>query len=259
MLIRIFTPYRTALALAVVALILAVVYKTPLKELLPNIITDLLGIAVAVLVIDTIYRVRSDAELKKVLISKLASKNNTVATEALKEIEARGWLGDGSLSKAFLLSANLEGNSIMGADMRRAHLSFASLRGTSWLESDLQGAFFDFSDLQKAMFTMDSDGHVLQADLSGASLNGANLTGCVVRPDQLARTRTLWRAIMPGGTIYDGRYNLPQDIELFLKVARNPRDAAEWAQFYGVTQAQYLEGQAWAKGNPSLSNPPVSA
>ena len=256
---RFVTPYPTAILLALVAVLLLRTYKPNFEVLLPNVITDLFGVAITVLLIDTIYRVRSDSELKKVLVSKLGSKNGTVATEALKEIEARGWLHDGTLYKAFLLSASLDGNSFMGADMRRAHLSFSSLQQTTWLETDLQGAFFDYVDLRKAQFYMYSDGNLLQADISGASFANANLTGATFRDEQLCRARTLWRATMPDGTTYDGRYNLPQDIELFLSVPHNAADPLEWAAFYGVGPPEYAQGQSWAKENPSLSNPSVSA
>ncbi|MEX2030707.1 MAG: pentapeptide repeat-containing protein [Anaerolineales bacterium] len=257
---RLFTVRRVAFILAVLGFALFYFYRVTMAQLLPNIITDLFGIALAVFILDAMYRLRSDAELKKVLIAKLGSKNNAVATEAIHELKARGWLADGSLVRAFLISANLDGNSFTGADLRRVSFSFASLKATSWFEANVQGAFFDGADLQNAHLSMHAVGpHFAEADLSGAMLYKANLRGAHVRDEQLSRARSLWGATMPDGRLYDGRFNLQEDIKLHLKFARNPNDADEWARFYGVPLDQYLEGQAWAHQRERASNPPVSA
>jgi uncharacterized protein YjbI with pentapeptide repeats len=257
---RVFTIYRVAILLVVIAVALWHFNHISIDALLPNIVTDLLGVALTVFIIDTMYRLRSDAERKKILIAKLGSKNNAVATEALHELDAQGWLSDGSLYRAFLLSCNLDGNSFTGADLRRVSFSFASLRDTTWFEADLQGAFLDHADLSNATFSMHAVGpHFTEADLTGATLTTANLSGAKVRHEQLCRAGTLWRAKMSDGQLYDGRYNFPNDIELFLKYARNPNNPQEWADFYGVSLDRYLEGQVWAQANLSFMRSPVSA
>ncbi len=247
---RIFTIYRVAFLLATLAIALWYFNHIDFNVLLPNFITDLLGVAITVFIIDTMYRIRSDTERKKVLIAKLGSKNNAVASDALHELDAEGWLLDGSLQRAFLTSCNLDGNSFTGADLRRVSFSFASLRDTSWFEADLQGAFLDHTDLSNATLSMHAiDTHYAEADLTGATLSSANLSGAKVRHEQLCKVRSLWKAKMPDGNLYDGRYNLREDIELFLKYSRNPNDPREWAHFYGISTIQYLEGQKWAAEN----------
>jgi len=256
---RVFTIYRVAFLLAAIAVALWYFNHLSIDSLLPNIVTDLLGVALTVFIIDTMYRLRSDAEHKKVLIAQLGSKNNAVATGALHELDAQGWLSDGSLQCAFLMSCNLDGNSFSGADLRRVTFSFASLRDTTWFEADLQGAFLDHADLSNATLSMHAVGpHFTEGDLTGATLTNANLSGAKVRHEQLCRARSIWNAKMPDGQLYDGRYNLPNDIELFLKSARNPNNPQEWADFYGVSLARYLEGQAWAQANLSFPRSPVS-
>ncbi len=251
---RIFTVYRVAFLLGIIAIALWYFNHIDFDVLLPNIVTDLLGVAITVFIIDTMYRVRSDTERKKVLIAKLGSKNNAVATDALHELEAEGWLADGSLNRAFLTSCNLDGNSFSGADLRRVSFSFASLRETTWFEADLQGAFLDHVDLTNATLSMHAvDTHFAEADLAGATLSNANLSGAKVRHEQLRKTRSLWKAKMPNGELYDGRYNLQADIELFLKYSRNPNDPQEWAIFYGVSIQQYLSGQKWASANSGFA------
>lgn len=251
---RIFTVYRVAFLLGIIATALWYFNRIDFQVLLPNIVTDLLGVAITVFIIDTMYRVRSDTERKKVLIAKLGSKNNAVATDALHELEAEGWLSDGSLNRAFLISCNLDGNSFSNADLRRVSFSFATLRETTWLEADLQGAFLDHVDLTNATLSMHAvDTHFAEADLTGATLSSANLSGAKVRHEQLRKARSLWKAKMPNGELYDGRYNLQSDVELFLKYSRNPNDPQEWAIFYGVSIQQYLNGQKWATANSGFA------
>ena len=257
---RIFTIYRVAFLLVAIAVALWYFNHMSIDVLLPNIVTDLFGVALTVFIIDTMYRLRSDAEHKKVLIAQLGSKNNAVATGALHELDAQGWLSDGSVQGAFLTSCNLDGNSFSGADSRRVFFSFASLLDTTWFEADLKGAFLDHAILCNATLSMHAVGpHFTEADLTGATLTNTDLTGAKVRHEQLCRVKSLWRAIMPDGQVYNGCYNLWEDIQLYLKFARNPNDPQEWADFYGVTQAQYLEGQAWARINRNISQQPVSA
>ncbi len=250
---RVFTIYRVAILLVVIAIALWYFNGIDFSSLLPNIITDLLGVALAVFIIDTMYRLRSNSERKKVLIAKLGSKNNAVATEALHELDAEGWLSDGSLERAFLISCNLDGNSFTGADLRRVSFSFGSLRDTTWFEADLQGAFLDHTDLSSATLSMPADipHHFVEADLTGASLFNANMSKSHVRHEQLCRVSSLWKATMSDGQLYDGRYNLPEDIERFFKYARDPNNPNEWANYYDVSLAQYVEGQTWAKINLS--------
>ncbi len=256
---RIFTVYRVAFILLIIASSLWYFSRISVDELLPNFITDLFAVALTVFIIDTMYRVRSDSEQKKVLISKLGSKNNSVSSEAVHELKARGWLSDGSLQKAFLISANLDNNSFTGASLRQAVFSFASLKNTKWFEADLEGAFLDNVDLQGASLSTHAIGpHYAEADLANATFTNANLAGASVRNEQLCKARSLWRAVMPNGKIYDGRYNFTDDINLHLEFARDPTDPIEWAQFYGVSVDQYLEGQRWSKSHPELSQSQVN-
>lgn len=134
---RVFTIRRVPFLLVILALVLIYFYRVEWEELLPNIVTDLLGVALAVFILDAMYRVCADTELKKVLIEKLGSKNNTVASEAAHDLDARVWLSDGTMKRALLIGANLDGVSFTGADRRRVAFSFAFLRGTTWYQADL--------------------------------------------------------------------------------------------------------------------------
>ena len=245
-----FTIYRVAFLLTIIAIAIWYFSQVTLDELWPNIIPELLSISITIFIIDTLYSRRSDDERKQILIKQLGSKNNAVATEALKELDARGWLSDGTLEGAFLLLANLDGNSLTGADLRRVSLSSASLRNTTWFETDLEGAFLDNADLREASLSIHAVGpHYAEAYMKGVSLFGSDLRKARVRPEQLAQARSLWGALMPNGSRYDGRYNLQFDIDIYRKSGKDINNRQEMALFYGVTLEEYNKGQEWAKAN----------
>ena len=54
---------------------------------------------------------------------------------------------------------------------------------------------------------------------------------------------------MPDGQLYDGRYNLRKDIEDYMRFAVDPNDPKDWADYYGVPVARYVEGQEWSSIN----------
>lgn len=94
---RLFTIQRVALLFALAGLVIMYYTKVKLEDLWPNIVTELLSIAITVFIINALYKRHSDDETKRVLIQQLGSKNNAVTTQALTELEARGWLADGTL------------------------------------------------------------------------------------------------------------------------------------------------------------------
>lgn len=252
-----FSIYRVALFIIIIALAIWYFTRVTLKELWPNIIPELLSIAVTVFIIDTLYQKRSDDETKKILVGKMGSNKNDVATEAWMEIKARGWGFDGTLEGKFLLSANLDGNSFTGAAMRKIVLSFSSLRDTSWIETDLEGASLDHTDLSGATLSSYPDGRFIpEANLTDVSFFNSDLTGARVRPEQLVKARSLSHAIMPDGSKYDGRYRSPEDVERIEKVIRNlggdVQSPVEIAQLYGVPVKVYVAGQLWANQHPRL-------
>ena len=243
---RVFTVYRVAFLFILIAAAIWYFSTVTFDELLPNIIPELLSISITVFIIDTLSRQRSDKELKKVLISQLGSKNNAVTSEALKELDARGWLSDGTLKGAYISSANLEGNSFTGADLRNAHLSFSNLKKTTWFEADLQGAFLDHADLRGASLSVHAIGpHYAEGNLKNVYLSNSNLQEARVRHEQLIQTRSLRGTIMPDGKLYDGRYNLQSDIEFARKDGRDLGNAQSMASFYAVTTDEYKLGQKW--------------
>lgn len=170
------------------------------------------------------------------LIRKLRSPENKRVLEAVEELRVRGWLTDGSLNNVPLCHVHMERADLIGAkfhnvdfhqaDLRWADLSMADLSGTDLSRVELQGANLSATNLEVA-------------DMYKANLQGAhNLTD-----EQLAQAKRLFGATMMDGNIYDGRYNLPGDLQFALWGKVDPRDAEAMAKFLGVPLPIYLQGQ----------------
>jgi len=126
--------------------------------------SELVGIGLSVLIITTAGRAISRRQEKERLILQMGSPDNAFAREAVRQLEVRGWLQDGSLSGAYLI----------GADLRQANLILANLFGADLSEVNLGGATLSKAILSDADL---SDAYLVGADLSGADLSGSNLSG----------------------------------------------------------------------------------
>jgi len=181
-----------------------------------NLTTELLSIAVTVLVIDWLneQRARREAKeregladqeakqrLKQQLIREMGNAPNVFALRAVEELDApwRGWLKDGSLQKAQLPEASLDRANLQGADLQEANLQGAKLRKAKLQGANLQGAVLSGGSgiLGRPVIGP------TEADLTGADLTGANLQGATVTDEQLRVTKSLTAAIMPDGRKYE--------------------------------------------------------
>ncbi len=162
---------------------------------------------------------------KLALMNKLRDSETIVVRDAIHEMRLHGWLQDGTLE---------------GADLRHVHFQHSNLESANLKEADLRMAHLQLSNLSYSDLTGAclSNANLYGADLREASLKGANLLKVKlqgarnVRNEQLAEAKSLWGAILPDGSLYDGRFNLEGDIE-FAQAGRidihNPR---EMAAFY---------------------------
>lgn len=216
-----------------------------IEDFYANLSTELISIAITVLVIDGLYQARRRQADKASLIIRMRSKRNTTAVDAVEEARARGWLQRGLVEEADLRGANLKRADFRNASLTGANLSLATLRG-----ADLRGA-----DLSKV-------------NLEQAILIGANLKGSTVSDEQLSLAYILTYAIMQDGSFYNGRFNLLGDLRGALQSNIDIDSAAEMAAYYSIeaevsddpiTQArmeyyevsveEYLSGQRWAREN----------
>jgi len=170
------------------------------------------------------------------LINKLRSPENRTALKAVEELRARGWLSDGSLRGIALCQAQLQGADLMNADFSDVDFHQAHLEWSDLSMADLRRAKFTRATLYGVNF---SQANLLRADMYKANLRDArNLTD-----DQLSKVKRMWGAIMMDGKPYDGRYNLPGDIEFARWSKIDPENDKTMAEFFGVSLETYQSGQ----------------
>ena len=171
------------------------------------------------------------------LINKIFTLDNKSTLQAVEELRVRGWLTDGSLRGSALCQAQMGNADLMGADLRnvdfhQANLEFADLR-----KAQLNGAKLNRASLYRANFD--------QADLTYADLYKANLRGAQnLSKKQLSSANQLLGAIMPDGTTYDGRFNLPGDLARARWAKIDLENPESMAEFYGVTLEAYVHTHA---------------
>lgn len=173
----------------------------------------------------------ADALEKARLIRQMRSKDSGLALVAVEELRAHGWLLDGALRGANLVSANLQAGYLRRASLREVNLHRANLQKTRLGGTDLRGARLE-------------DANLVEADLDDTRLHGAQ-----VSPAQLAQANRLRGASMPGGERYDGRFNLPGDLKDAEAAGIALSDSTAMAGFYDVSAKEYLAGQSWAREN----------
>lgn len=91
-----------------------------------------------------------------------------------------------------------------------------------------------------------------KANLRGVGLYRCNLKDATIKEEQLAYLNDLRFCTLPDGTFYDGRYCLKGDIDWALskyKVDFNAVTLEAMADYYGVSVADFVIGQRWAKEN----------
>lgn len=174
------------------------------------------------------------------LIRKLSSSQNKRVLEAVEELRVRGWLCDGSLAGVPLCHVHMENADLLGADLHNVDFHQAHFQWADLSQANLRGARLTRANLQGA--------NLSQTDLTDADLFKANLVEARNLQDvQLARARRLWGAVMPDEETYDGRFNLPGDLE-FAKWGRvDVHDPEAMAKFMGVSLETYLHGQESGK------------
>lgn len=176
----------------------------------------------------------ADAMEKARLIRQMRSRDSGLALIAVEELRAHGWLLDGSVRGANLVSANLQAGYLRRASLRDVNLHKANLQKTRLGNTDLRGARLE-------------DANIAEADLDEAKLYGAQVTLA-----QLAQVNRLRGASMPGGERYDGRFNLPGDLKDAAAAGIPLSDPEAMADFYDVAREEYLAGQQWARESLSV-------
>ena len=187
------------------------------NALLESLVPETISILFTVVILDRLDYYREARQVKEQLMRQMHSRYNHMALQAVEELRILGYLDDGSL-----IERNLRGSHLQSANLYRADLRAADLTNAILKEADL-----------------------VEANLEGAQIN--------VR--QFASLLTMHGAIMPDGSQYDGRYNLPGDFDYAHRRQIDIDDPQAMADWYGVSLDEYQQGQEWARDHlPGLRN-----
>ena len=153
-------------------------------------------------------KVQEDAQLKHnmealrtQLIREISSGDPGLTAKALRELDAQGWITDGTLANTDLSHAHLQGANLGWANFSGAHLHQIDLQGAdvsyaNFSAADLTGAKMARADLDLANMT---ESNVRDADMNLCSMNETDLTGA-----------TMDRAILSGATMVEAILNKAQ-------------------------------------------------
>lgn len=210
------------LGLVVLFFILSFVPGKLFEDFSASLATEMLSIAITVLLIDALNNRQRNKELKAQLIRQMGSSYPGVAVTAANELQYHGWgfgedtslvgayLLDANLERAILWFANLEGAQLLSANLQGAGLAAANLKGAFLLQANLKGAHLESANLERASLQLANlrgaslvEANLREANLQGAileraDLNGANLEGAVnITPQQLKEAFSLFGTVMP--------------------------------------------------------------
>jgi hypothetical protein len=114
--------------------------NAPRETWMRDIAPELIGISIGVIGIDQLYQIRLAEEDKQAVIRQLGSPSHDFAIEAVRIARYEGWLVDGSLEGANLVSADLAGAILAEADLTYATLRYADLTDATLTDADLTPA-----------------------------------------------------------------------------------------------------------------------
>ncbi|MBN1313571.1 MAG: pentapeptide repeat-containing protein [Anaerolineae bacterium] len=109
------------------------------------------------------------------LIQEVGSKNNNTALRAVTRLRQLGCLTDGTLARAKLRGANLQGAQLSYADLKQAFLGWAKLQDAVMVGVNLDGAILWSANLQGA--------NLEKANLRKAVLENAFFNEDTILPD----------------------------------------------------------------------------
>lgn len=190
------------------------------RELGKNLSTELIGAAITFYVLDRVISRRerdetkeeADEVHKRQLIRRLGSSVNHVAVNAAEDLQAIGWLTDGTLDGVYLGGANLEGARLSDASLQGVNLYFARLQRAVLMGANLQGATLTSANLDKAVLTKINLENanlsyailttvIHEANLHHANLTNANLREAIIGDSDL-RQATLRAAILQESQLF---------------------------------------------------------
>jgi uncharacterized protein YjbI with pentapeptide repeats len=221
-------------------------FYTLLPDFYSNASTTLIGTAFTVLIIDWLNRIR-DGRLEKIrLLRDIGCGDHGIALRAILDITANNLHQKGFLRYRIIENAKLAGAMLIGADL--AHSSFH--------HSDFTGIELFGANLQMTSFWGDTlrGADLRDANLSGAFFNYVDLTDARVTPEQLQSANRLHGTRLPNGKIYDGRFNLPVDIQDARASGVDINNPIAMAKWYQMPYDQFMRSMDLRKEKPEIDD-----
>lgn len=149
-------------------------YNSKWDNFYTNIHAELIGIGVTILAFNSLSHLSQIQMEKRRLILQMGSPDNSFAIEAVRQLRSRGWLLNGTLNKADLSGANLQGAELALAHMKEANLMSTHLEDAYLAMAHVEGGKLMEAHLDNAHFEM---AYLRDADLRWAQLIGTHLEG----------------------------------------------------------------------------------
>lgn len=145
------------------------------------------------------------ANLQEANLYKANLQQGSLQTANLQQ----AFLSNANLQRANLYQANLQGANLQGANLQKVSFQEANLQGVHLQAASLQEAFLPNADLRKAnLYQANLQGAFLpHANLQGANLQEASLRGVTGLTDTQLSQATLYKTILPDGSISDREDN----------------------------------------------------
>lgn len=227
-----------------------------IEDLHMEVSTELFGIGLTVILIDSAYEFHNKKEKIEELILNAGSKVNEISIHSIEQLRRLNILSTDKMNGQTFWSANLVGAELHYSNLKNCNFGQTQLNNANFNQSNLTGSTFESANLSKASFhnailkntklimTKLDNTDFFEADFSGADCWSVDFRTCVnLTMDQLGEVSSLWHSIMPDGNVYDGRFNFKGDIEHAKSRNVNVDNPEEMALYYGVTIDQYNIGQ----------------
>lgn len=205
----------------------SIITNNNFNDLLLNIVSELIGIIITVVIIDNLNNTRYMKDKLQQLRMQLNSKTEENKSEILTEVQNVKY-------RNLLVSIDFR-----YVDLSKSTFTSFNLSRATFISSNLSYSNLNFTNLSRT-------------DFSEACLHRSRLFGAIFTDIhyQLCHCYSLHNTILPNGERYDGRYKLQGDrIAMTIKGVTTDE---EKAKFYGVTLEEFSEGQEWADKHLSI-------
>lgn len=177
-----------------------VMLSVVLNDFYVNLSSELVGIMITVLLIDTFSAIRQTRQEKESLALQMASPNNMFALEAIRILKSKGWHRDGTLWHRNLHYANLAHADLVEVEFRQS-----ILRGANLSDTDCSATHFGHCNLYAVDFE--------NANLTGTVFFGADLSEANLRGVLFIEHKMDENTILPDGSKWSYQADLSRFVD----------------------------------------------